>query len=179
MYTALPFTFYFLPFAFCLFPFPFLFLFLFLSNLLVHVDPKEDVVLLPFSSGTTGLPKGVELTHYNLVSNLHQTDKNIINPELAAPGIVNLALLPFHFIYGTMLMNHTLFSGQTSVVLDTFYLKSVLKAMADFEVSYAGLTPPVLHSLATNPLVDKYSLKVSFAFSFFLFPFSFFPFSFF
>jgi hypothetical protein len=60
-------------------------------------------------------------------------------------------------------MNHTLYSGQTSVVLDTFYLKSVLRAMSNYDVNYAGLTPPVLHSLATNPLVDRYSLKVDFS----------------
>ena len=132
----------------------------------------EDVALMPYSSGTSGMPKGVHLTHHNIVANLQQvakvlaishlfqTNKEIINPALAAPGIVNLALLPFHFIYGTMLMNHTLYSGQTSVVLDTFYLKSVLRALADFNVNFAGLPPLVLHSLATNALVDKYSLQV-------------------
>lgn len=60
-----------------------------------------------------------------------------------------------------MLMNHTLYSGQTSVILDTFYFKSVLRAMSDFKVNFAGLTPPLLHSLATNPLVDRYQPKVS------------------
>lgn len=93
-------------------------------------------------------------------TNSPQTNKEIIFPQLASRDIVSLALLPAHFPNGTLRLNQTLFSGQTSVILDTFYLKSVLRALSDFNITFAGLTPPVLHSLATNPLVDKYTLNV-------------------
>jgi len=125
------------------------------------VNPMEDITMLLYSSGTTGNPKGACLTHYNLVSNMQQTDKTVINPLLGGPSIINLALLPFHFIYGTMLMNHTLYSGQTSVVLNHFWLKSMLRTVSELNVTYAGLTPPILHSLAMSPIVEKYPVKLT------------------
>jgi len=116
---------------------------------------------LLYSSGTTGVPKGACLSHHNLVANLLQTDKSLINPVLSGPNVVNLALLPFYFVYGAMLMNHTLYSGQTSVILNNFWLKSMLSALSDLQVTYAGITPSILQTLATSPLVDKYHLKLS------------------
>ncbi|MFQ6020238.1 MAG: AMP-binding protein, partial [Dehalococcoidia bacterium] len=68
----------------------------------VRIDPKADLAVLPYSSGTTGLPKGVMLSHYNLTTNLRQT---------MAGGLVNaysvlLDFLPYYHIYGlTVLMN--------------------------------------------------------------------------
>lgn len=127
----------------------------------VEINPIEDVALLPYSSGTTGLPKGVQLTHYNMVSNIVQTDKNIINTDLAVPDLVNLALIPFHHIYGTMLLNHTLFSGQTSVISSSFYLKSILQTLQDYEVDYAAISPPVLKAIACQPeLLKNYKLRL-------------------
>ena len=66
----------------------------------VEINPKEDLVVLPYSSGTTGLPKGVMLTHYNLVANLCQ-----IRDIEQFDGNDNLiAILPFFHIFGIFLL---------------------------------------------------------------------------
>ena len=62
----------------------------------VHIDPREDLVALPYSSGTTGLPKGVMLTHYNLVANILQTAGALTLRE----DDIMLGVLPFFHIYG-------------------------------------------------------------------------------
>jgi len=66
----------------------------------VEINPREDVVVLPYSSGTTGLPKGVMLTHYNLVSNICQTD----GIEDIRDTDVLVGVLPFYHIYGMMVI---------------------------------------------------------------------------
>lgn len=65
----------------------------------VECDPKKDIVVLPYSSGTTGLPKGVMLTHYNLVANMLQVEA--FETDVVKDKPTFLGLLPFFHIYGT------------------------------------------------------------------------------
>lgn len=62
----------------------------------VQINPKEDAVALPYSSGTTGLPKGVTLTHYNLAANVYQFS----NRELISSADTIIGILPFFHSYG-------------------------------------------------------------------------------
>jgi acyl-CoA synthetase (AMP-forming)/AMP-acid ligase II len=119
--------------------------------------PSADTVAaLPYSSGTTGLPKGVMLTHRNLVANLLQVEDG----ETLGPGDVALGLLPFAHIYGlTVVMNMTLARGATLLVVPRFEPAAFLQALQDHGVTRAYLAPPLVLFLARHPLVAKHDLS--------------------
>ena len=122
----------------------------------VPVDVREDVVVLPYSSGTTGLPKGVMLTHRNLVANALQTEPCIqpVEHEVA------LAFLPFFHIYGmSVLMNLGLSTGATVVTMPRFDLEQALDLIQRHRVTRFYAVPPVVLALAKHPIVDQYDLS--------------------
>jgi acyl-CoA synthetase (AMP-forming)/AMP-acid ligase II len=123
----------------------------------VEVDPDEHVVVLPYSSGTTGLPKGVMLTHRNLVANLAQCE-----PVLATDGDdeVAIAALPFFHIYGMqVLMNGLLANGVHIISMPRFDLEQALQTIQDKLVTRFFAVPPMVLALAKHPLVDQYDLS--------------------
>jgi len=120
------------------------------------VDPARDLAVLPYSSGTTGLPKGVMLTHRNLVANLlqtawvhHVTDQDRI-----------IAVLPFFHIYGMqVVLNLALWRGATLVTLPKFELEPFLAALQQYRITRAFVVPPLVLALAKHPAVDGYDLS--------------------
>jgi acyl-CoA synthetase (AMP-forming)/AMP-acid ligase II len=122
----------------------------------VDIDPAEDLVALPYSSGTTGFSKGVMLTHRNLVANLVQIAACL---QVTADEKL-LAFLPFFHIYGmTVIMNQGLRQGTTLVTMPRFELEPCLKAVQDFKVTRFFLVPPIVVLLAKSPVVDNYDLS--------------------
>ncbi len=122
----------------------------------VDIDPANDLVTLPYSSGTTGLPKGVMLTHRNLVANVAQCRPLI---QLGADERI-IAVLPFFHIYGlTVLMNQGLAWGGAVVTLPRFDLEDFLRTIQEHRITRAFVAPPILLALAKHPLVDKYDLS--------------------
>jgi acyl-CoA synthetase (AMP-forming)/AMP-acid ligase II len=122
----------------------------------VDFDPANDLVTLPYSSGTTGLPKGVMLTHRNLVANVAQTRPLIDLGE----GERIIAVLPFFHIYGlTVLMNQGLQWGASVVTLPRFDLEQFLQTIQDHKITRAFVAPPILVALAKHPVVDQYDLS--------------------
>ena len=120
------------------------------------VDVKDHVAVLPYSSGTTGNPKGVMLTHHNLVSNLVQGSSVVA----AEPDDVVIAVLPYFHLYGLqILINFNLRLGATTVSLPRFDLEQFLGVMQDHAITRAYLVPPIVLALAKHPLVDKYDLS--------------------
>ncbi|GAA1436281.1 4-coumarate--CoA ligase family protein [Streptomyces thermospinosisporus] len=120
------------------------------------IDPAEDVAALPYSSGTTGTPKGVMLTHRQIATNLAQLN-SAIN---AGPGDRILAVLPFFHIYGlTALMNAPLRHGATVVVLPRFELETFLAAIQNHRITGLYVAPPIVLALAKHPLVAQYDLS--------------------
>lgn len=122
----------------------------------VSINPREDICALPFSSGTTGLPKGVMLTHYNLVANMHQMARMDMVDE--ADNLV--CVLPLFHIYGLMvILNLGLFKGATIVTMPRFELDQLLRIMQDYRVTLAHLVPPIVLTLTKHPSVDDYDLS--------------------
>jgi acyl-CoA synthetase (AMP-forming)/AMP-acid ligase II len=121
----------------------------------VQIDPATDVVVMPYSSGTTGLSKGVMLTHRNLVANLLQIDA-MERGELRA----FVAVLPFFHIYGmVVVLNLGLMRGATIVTLPRFELEPFLKVLQDWPIALAHVVPPIAVALAKHPVVDNYKLQ--------------------
>jgi acyl-CoA synthetase (AMP-forming)/AMP-acid ligase II len=122
----------------------------------VEIDPANDLVALPYSSGTTGVSKGVMLTHRNLVANLCQGEPVL----LAGEGERLIAVLPFFHIYGlVVLMAAALSRGSTLVTMPRFDLEQFLALLQEQRITRAYLAPPIVLALAKHPLVDRYDLS--------------------
>ena len=117
----------------------------------VEVDP-EDLAVLPYSSGTTGLMKGVMLTHRNLVANIEQawnsmplTDEDVL-----------VGLMPFFHIYGqTVVLNMGLAKGSTIVTMPRFDLDELLEIVERHGVTWLHIAPPIVLAFATAPGVEE------------------------
>ena len=109
-------------------------------------DPRETLATLPFSSGTTGLPKGVMLTHHNLVANVYQT-LTPGEPGAFTEDDVLLCFLPLYHIYGlTLGLNLSLITGQTLVLMPRFDCERSAELMIENEVTITLCVPPTLLS---------------------------------
>ncbi len=122
----------------------------------VSFAPSAHLAVLPYSSGTTGNPKGVMLTHRNLVANVAQ-----IRPlhGMTSEDVV-LAVLPFFHIYGmTVLLNAALHARARLVIMPAFDLDAFLANIAEHRCTVVFIAPPVAVALAKHPLVDSYDLS--------------------
>jgi acyl-CoA synthetase (AMP-forming)/AMP-acid ligase II len=121
-------------------------------------DP-DALAALPYSSGTTGLQKGVMLTHRTMLSNLLQYNTATFEPGVAE-RMVTLALLPMFHIYGfTVITLCGLARGARLVTLARFEPEAFLKALQQYRVTHLAVVPPMLHFLALHPLVGSYDLS--------------------
>ncbi len=122
----------------------------------VDIDPMEKVVVLPYSSGTTGLPKGVMLTHNNLVANIVQSSPVMEYRD----DDVALAVLPFFHIYGMqVLMNGLLAEGVTVVTMPRFDMEKGLELIQTHKVTQFFAVPPIVLGLAKHPAVETFDLS--------------------
>jgi acyl-CoA synthetase (AMP-forming)/AMP-acid ligase II len=121
----------------------------------VAIEPVNDVVVLPYSSGTTGLPKGVMLTHRNLVAQLAQLDS--VEPRDVKAF---LGVLPCFHIYGmVVILNFALVRGAAVVMLPRFDLEAFLRVLQEWPIAVAHIVPPIAVALAKHPVVDSYNLS--------------------
>lgn len=118
----------------------------------VAVDAHTDVVALPYSSGTTGLPKGVMLTHRNLVANVLQLGTS----GHFSAGDRYLCVLPMFHIYGLVaITNVALHLGATLYVAPKYELTSLLATLASARITVAHLVPPIVLQLSKHPDVVR------------------------
>ena len=122
----------------------------------VSFDPATHLAVLPYSSGTTGNPKGVMLTHRNLVANVAQMLPML--PMTADDKI--LAVLPFFHIYGmTALLNGALRARSRLIVMPAFDLDDFLANIQNYRCTIVFIAPPIAMALAKHPLVGSYDLS--------------------
>ena len=111
-----------------------------------------DVVALPYSSGTTGLPKGVMLTHRNLVANVLQVDAA---GHLRDGHETLVCFLPFFHIYGlVVILMVGIRSGATLVVMPRFELEPYLDLVERYRATVLHVVPPIVVALAKSPAVN-------------------------
>jgi acyl-CoA synthetase (AMP-forming)/AMP-acid ligase II len=120
------------------------------------IDP-DDAALIVYSSGTSGRPKGVVLTHLNLTA-------SILAAEAAFPfaleGSVSLALLPFFHAGGLVsLLLRCLYVGGTLVLMRRFEAESLLRTIQQYKIEFAALVPPIVIALAKYPGLESFQLS--------------------
>lgn len=126
------------------------------EDLAPPIAPAQDVVALLHSSGTTGYPKGVMLTHRNMVANVLQA--SVVAPIGEDEKV--LAVPPFHHAFGlVMVMNASLLQGATIVTMSRFEPEAYLKAIQDHRITRLYIVPTIAVLLAKSPLVDRYDLS--------------------
>lgn len=121
-----------------------------------NVDPMQDVAVLQYTGGTTGVSKGAMLTHYNLYSNAVRT----ANYLPLTPKDVSLAVLPLFHIYGlTTAMNAPFFASAQTVLLPSFHVAEVMKTIQRRKVtSFCGV-PSMYIAINNNPKVGNFDLR--------------------
>ena len=121
----------------------------------VEIDPATHVAVMPYSSGTTGYPKGVRLSHRNLVANVVQTYPLL---DVESSDVV-LAVLPFFHIYGmTVLLDIAIKRRAALVTMPRFDLARFLELIQTHGCTYLFIAPPIAVALAKHPLVADYDL---------------------
>lgn len=111
-----------------------------------------------YSSGTTGKVKGVMLSHRNFIVQVEIAYRSWQRRESSSPGIM-LFTLPFFHIFGLLYCVRSVALCETSVVMDRFELKKMLKAVEEFKVTHTALTPPVVIALSKDGITDGYDLS--------------------
>lgn len=123
------------------------------------VDPNKDLAFLVYSSGTTGHPKGVMLSHNNVCSDVLMMLAGE-GDNLTWERDRLLGFLPFFHIYGlTSLVLQSCYSGKQVVVMDRFDLDKFCGIIQDHKITMSYIVPPVVLLLAKSPVVDKYNMK--------------------
>lgn len=121
------------------------------------VDPDKDLAFIVYSSGTTGYPKGVMLSHRNIVANVLQCTSG--EPSLSSEDSI-LTFLPFFHIYGlTCILHQVVHRGIKCVVMPKFTIEDWCRNVQEHRITFSYVVPPVVLLLSKHPCVDDYDLS--------------------
>jgi long-chain acyl-CoA synthetase len=123
----------------------------------VEINPREDLVSLPYTGGTTGSPKGVMITHYNVIANVDQYRQ--VTKVLDAGRETVVGFMPFYHAAGGMALNHALFTGNTIIILTTPDLDNVLEDIILYKATYFLSAPTMYELLKDYEKTDRVKWK--------------------
>lgn len=124
----------------------------------VEINPKEDLALLQYTGGTTGNPKGVMLTHYNLVANVQMCNAWLYKSKNKRQTV--LAVLPFFHVYGmTTVMNFAVMQGSKMILMPKFNPDDILKAISKQRPTLFPGAPTIYIALLNHPNLNEYDLS--------------------
>ncbi|KAI6228054.1 hypothetical protein M3Y95_00582100 [Aphelenchoides besseyi] len=135
-------------------------------NFCSKIKIKLDMLALPYSSGTTGVPKGTMLSHFGLGNLLKIASEHFntrvlkkIDPNWRFDREYFIHLLPFYHIYGFGMMLYGILNGAQAVILEKFVPELFLQVVERYKIKVVPLVPPIVIFLSRSPLVDKYDLS--------------------
>lgn len=125
----------------------------------VEIDPKEDIAVLQYTGGTTGAPKGVMLTHFNLSANVEQIGHWFYKYS-RGDGRKLLAVVPYFHVYGmTCNLNFGIFNAYEQIILPKFEIEQVLKTIDKEKPNLFPGAPTMYVGLLNHPKLKKYDLS--------------------
>ncbi len=124
----------------------------------VEIDPRKDIAALQYTGGTTGIAKGVMLTHYNLVSNVLQI--TMWGKEFIQRGQdVFLCIIPFFHSYGqTVAMNNALFNAATMILIPQFEINMMLQSIQKYRPNFFPGVPTLYVAILNHPEALNYGV---------------------
>ncbi len=121
-------------------------------------DPRQEVAMLQYTGGTTGVPKGVMLTHYNLTANVQQCLAML--PELKTKHHTLLAVLPFFHIFGlTVCINLSVALAVTIIPFPRLVVDDLLKAIQKFKPTIFPAVPAIFMAMLQHKKLKEYRLS--------------------
>ena len=124
----------------------------------VEINPDEDVAVLQYTGGTTGVPKGAMLTHYNIFANVIQTE-SWAHGSFRRGEDTYLLVIPFFHIYGfTVGMMEGVWRGVQQVLIPKYDVEALLTAIRDYRPTYFPAVPTIYISLLNHPKAKEYGI---------------------
>jgi long-chain acyl-CoA synthetase len=122
------------------------------------VDPLNDIAVLQYTGGTTGVPKGAMLTHANLYANAYQLE--LFGLKMTPGKDKMLAVIPFFHVFAmTTAMNNPILSGIEIIALPRFDLRQVLKTIDKSKPTFFPAVPTIYTAISNYPELSKYDVS--------------------